>query len=109
LAERDPGDLSAESYLAFTLQGAADAEIVLGDYAQGRIYLDEAVSRFARAAAPSKTMSMAKHDLWLARLRLAAIPGSGVTWSDLAADYPAVAALGQIGPADRYFLNRAKR
>jgi tetratricopeptide (TPR) repeat protein len=86
----------------------ADIEILTHDHESARRRLNQLMSALSRARETSEFDDIINSYVWLAQVRLAAMPGANMSWSMLEPGWPRVRALSDLSALDMLFIERAR-
>jgi tetratricopeptide (TPR) repeat protein len=109
LAASDPSSGDARRDVGVTLDKLGKVLKGLGDLAGARKAYEESLGGARAHLASDPSSADAKRDVAASLWRLAEIPGSGVTWAQVVEALEAMEKSGQLAPADRRFLDEARR
>ncbi|HZV09237.1 MAG TPA: hypothetical protein VFF94_05745, partial [Novosphingobium sp.] len=108
LAAVDPGNAEAQRFLAESLAGLGDVLCRQNRLADARVSWQEAQAILDRIIANSPDNTPARFDAIHIQSAMADVPGSGVRWKDVVAQYEALDARGMLTDYHRYDLDQAR-
>jgi tetratricopeptide (TPR) repeat protein len=109
LAAADPSNAADQRALSVSLNKTGDALAHAGDLAGAQKSYAESLAIIRRLAAADPSNVGLQRDIAVSLGKLAGIAGSGTTWLDLATQLEAMDARKMLAPADRPWMEAARK
>ena len=109
LSAADPSSASLQRDVSLSLNKLGDVLVAQGDLAGAKQRYQESLEIRKRLSAADPSSASLQRDVTASLWRLAGIAGSGVSWQQVAEALEAMQARGILSPADRHFLDEARK